>query len=786
MAGKWASAQSIEDITWQMRWADLQRSNNRALIDIFANGGAPYTERQVKENNIFVNYNSLELTKLLMDARGQYENAFFSPSQYFAVKVDRGAKHRRDEWSEIITACLRKAMKRGHSALRYKENLRNVFAQVVMHGPGPMLWRDQQHWCPDMVAMGDLMLPSLTELTMENVDYFAVYRRYTAYQLWRQTHGPKVDPAWNIEVADKCIEWALKQYGQTFQNEYLYNPERMQEDFKSDGGIYNSDAVPTINCWDFYSRETDGDESSWKRRIVLDAPTIGESGVSSLTKNLLGERDQFLYDAGDRNYAVKLSQIIHFQFGDGSMVAPFRYHSIRSLGWLLYSICHVQNRLRCALTESAFEALLQYFRVTNADDAQRAIKINLINRGVIPDGVNFVRPEERWRVDAALVESVMALNAKSIADNSTAYTKNFGEDLQRKEKTATQVTAEVNAASALLGSMLNQAYSYSEFQYQEIGRRFSIPNSSDPDVRQFRVDCLKQGVPEEIIDADCWEISAERIMGAGNKQLAIGQAQAIMQQYPLLDPNAQRVAMRKYMFAITGDAAATAELAPAEPVLVTKSVHDAQVSVATLLAAQPMGLVEGVNHAEYAGVLLGALNVEIEKVNARDGVATAGQLAGFQNLAGMSIEGQPVEGNGAANHIAILAQDPTTKQIVKQLGDILGKLMNELRAMAQRLQEQQGQTQAAQPELSPEDAVKLKGQLLIAKTKAANMAESHAQRSQQRAESHRQKLSEAQQRDNLANANAIRKTQVDEAATDLKTAAEIQRQSEEPPTGQPS
>lgn len=794
---KFTNAQNLESLIWDMKFADVPRSSNRARIDDLFNGEAPYTERQVQQNNISVNVNFLDPTKISQDAQGQFVNAVFSPSQYFAVRVDAGPKHKRDDYSEIISANLRRAMKRGKYAGKYRQNLRDVFAQLILHGIGPMIWQDEDHWCPEMQAIADVLVPSQTLLTMENMPYFAVYRRYTAFKLWRMTRGPKVDPAWNMKVVEKCIEWALRQWGQTYNTDYTYNLERVAEDFKSDGGIFNSDAVPTIDCWDFFYLDDDDDESGWKRRIVLDTPSISEAGdydkkvsVSQSTKSFLGDRGSFLYDGGERIYASRLSEIAHWQFANGSMVSPMRYHSVRSLGWLLYSVCHLQNRLHCAITEAAFEACLQFFRVTNQDDTQRAIKIDLTHRGVIPDGVNFVPAQERWKVDANLIESVISLNRQKIADNSTQFTRNLGADAKNpQEKTATQITAELQATSALLGAMLEQFYGGQDFQGREICRRFCRANSKDSDVTQFRLRCLQDGVPEELLDVEKWDVSTERIMGSGNQQLAIGQAQGVMAQYDRLDPNAQRVAMRRYMFAVTRDSATTELLAPEEPLLVTKSVHDAQVSVATLLAGQPMGLVQGVNHGEYATVLIGALNLEIQKImQIQQGVATPNQLAGLSNLAGQTPDGQPMQnqdgspGNGAASHISIMAQDKGNKQLVKQLGDLLSKAMNEVRAMAQRLEEQQqqGANGNRQPELDPQDAAKLKGQLIISQAKALNMRESHQQRTQQRAESHQQKLAEQRSKEQLDNANEIRRTQVEEAATDIKTAAEIQREALKP------
>lgn len=772
-------ASDIESLVWSMKFADLPRANNRVLINDLANGYPPYTERQVQQNNIAVNYNDLACTKLFQDARSQYITAAFSPAQYFQVKVDRGAAHQRETWSEIITNNLRKAMKKGKSALHYRETLRNQFAQLVAHGIGPCEWQDKEHWCPSLIGMGDIMVPSQTLLTMENLSYFAVYRRYTAYKLYQMTHGPKVDPGWNVEVADSCIAWALKQYGSTtFGEDWSWSPERIAEDFKENGGQFNSDAVPTINCWDFFYRSKDGNDTGWRRKMVLDTPAIDgpekdAPKVTAATKNFIDGRNQFLYDGGNRKYAESLSHIIHFQFADGSVVAPFRYQSVRSLGMLLYAICHLQNRLRCSLTEAAFEALLQYFRVSNPDDAQRVLKFTLLNRGILPDGVNFVGAQERWQVNLGLVESVMAMNRQSLAENSTSYTKDFGygEVEKQVDKTATQVTAEVNAASALVGAMLEQWYGLQDFQYEEIARRFCKKDSKDPDVRKFRLRCLKDGVPENILDSECWDISSERILGNGNRQLALGQASAVMQYYPLLDPNGQKVALRSYMFAATNDPTKTDQLVPQERAIASDAAILAAESVGTLMLGLPVPIKEGLNHVDAIETLIKQLGLLLKQSEV-NGLPTPAQIYGYRNVA-----------NQIQQHLQILSQDKDAKQKVKQYSEDLNELSNVISALEQQLQQQmQAQQAKGGEDLDPQTAAKLKGQLLIAEVEAQNMRESHEQRSRQRQEIHEQEMREAQSRDQLENAARIRETQVNESAKDLETAASIARENARPKT----
>lgn len=770
-----AKAESVETACWEMRLADRTRATTRAKIDELFNGFPPYSAAEAQQNNIVVNTNFLEPNKLAADARSQYQTALLSPSQYFTVKLDRGPQHKRQEWSEIITSQIRRAMKDGTSALKYIETIRNVAASLVLHGIGPAGWANTEEWCPSMHSIADVLVPSRTLVTMENLNYFAIYRRYTAAQLYDMTCRSEVDPGWNKDVVNACIKWALSQkQGNNSQTDFTYNPERIQEDFKENGFLWTTDQVPTVDVFDFYFKANDENETGWRRRMVLDSPSIREAQSLGDAKNILGQRGQFLYDSGTRVYSDSLSKIIHFQFADGSVVAPFRYHSVRSLGFLLYSICHMQNRLRCSLMEAGFESLLQYFRVSDPNQAERAIKVNLTNRGIIPDGVNFVRPEERWKVDINLAQTILGLNAKSIADSSSAYNQNVGLEDNGKQKTATEVAAEMNAATALVGAMLGQAYMYQKYQYREIARRFCIPNSRDSDVRSFRASCIKQGVPETYLDSDCWEISVDQIMGGGNRQLAIAQAQMLMQNIDRYDPDAQRQIMRDYTFAVTGDASKTNALVPAQPVEVTTSIHDAQLSAGSLLLGVSMGLKQGVNHAEYAGTLLQAMGDQIAKIQATGRPATVEEVAGLINIAGQTIEGQPVPGNGAANHIQILAQNDAAGPLVKQLGDMLGQNMNLVKAMSQQAMEaQQASPQNAGP--GAVDAAKAKAILMQAEVKAEASRTAHAQKTAQRQQSHEMQIQQRASDAALNDQIKLQQAQTNTAAKDVETAASIRR-----------
>ena len=109
---KITSAEEVEMLCYQMRLSDFVRGQNRALIDDLFNGVPPYDDQEVEENQIKVNVNYLEGTRIGMDARRQFYNAFLKPGQFFKLTTDCGPEHKRSERSMIVTREINRVMKR--------------------------------------------------------------------------------------------------------------------------------------------------------------------------------------------------------------------------------------------------------------------------------------------------------------------------------------------------------------------------------------------------------------------------------------------------------------------------------------------------------------------------------------------------------------------------------------------------------------------------------------------------------------------------------------------------
>lgn len=729
---KFTTAAACESVVWQMRLADYPRGLNRAKLNELYNGFPPYSTQEEVQNNINTNYNDLSGTKILHDARRQFSTAFNSAEQLFTINLDYGPVWKRREWQNRITREMNKLVR---GSRKYLDCLDSVFALNVLHGVGPSMWEDRETWCPYELGVDDVLVPSNTLTSLRNLPMFAVYRQYTGYELWKKIQGPNVDPAWNKPLVKKAIAWVDEQARTLMSASWpeVWSPEKMSERIKQDGGLYASDSIPTIDTFDVYFWNDNGKRSGWNRRIILDAwgsPGVGGAGGSppasreiarptKSDKNMLGGRNEFLYNPGDRVYADKLEEIIHFQFADASCVAPFRYHSVRSLGFLLYAVCHVQNRLRCRFNDHVFENLLQYFRVANPADQERLSKVDLVNKGIIPEGLGFVKQEERWQINENVAIQAFDMNRQTMADNSASFTQDFDFDKEKAQETATRTMAKVNATAAMIGSMLNRAYSQQAFQYREIARRFCVKNSKDADVRRFRVECLKAGVPEAALVSERWDVQPVRVIGSGNKMLQVAMADKLMGIRPILDPEAQKMVDRIFVLANSDDPALADQLVP-EAKHISESVHDAQATLGTILFGQKVTIESGMNHAEYVEVWLHAMAGIVQRIEQSGGMATPQELVGLNNLA-----------QHIGEHLKILAQDKNAKEQVREYGDDLKNLMNSVKAFAQRLQEQQ-QKQNGNGKTDPEAQAKIQTMMMAAQTKNQIAADSHAQKTAQR------------------------------------------------------
>lgn len=717
---RFQNARQVRDVVEQMRQTDIAaHSFNRAKILELFEGFPPFSEEEAEQEHIGRNINFLEAPGLAHKARSTWNNAFLKSGNRYKMRLDSGPLHKRSEWSSTINKHWNFAMKR---SLRYIEATRATGASVVMFGIGPKNWAKAKGWCPHEIGVEDLLVPSNTKVNLENLAHFAIYRQYTPEQLFNATHGKQVDPGWNMKLVNAELKRTSENLISSQQDSLqdVENPEKLIRAFKANAGVLDTDCVPTCNTWDFYHSE----DNNWYRSVVLaDSPSEAKDG--------------FLYRSR-RIYASDLSQILHIQFGDGAQSAPFLYHTVRSLGYLLYAVCHLQNQLRCRFADAVFEATHQYFRVRNAEDRKRVMAVDLQHLGLVPASLEFVKNDERWQVPEELVIGMLSQNRQLMSENAASFVQDVDQGTQ-KELTATEVMARLNNANALVSSLLSMAYTYDRYEGIEIARRFCLKDTGDKDIERFRKRCLMDGVPEKYLNSEMWEIEPERVMGGGQKTLELAQAESLMSRIELFDPEAQRDIKREWVLAVTDNPDQAEHWVPAQSDQVPAGAYEAEGNMGALMSGGLVSIRQGMDHISYVNGMLASMQSIEDDILV---LVKHGHQPQPQQVMGLTNAYKHV-----MEHIQIVAQDKNEKARVKQWGDVLKKLMNNVKAWGQQIDEAHEQGMQQQNG----DGGKVAAMLIGAKTKAA-IADRNAM---QKARHKEQQFGQEQRRRNMETAAEI-------------------------------
>lgn len=728
------NAASVEEIVWMMRLADEPRAADRTVLLKLYNGHPPFDDATAEENNIQVNLNSLEGVNLLSMSRRQWNNAFLKPSNFFTAKPDFGPGHKRAEWGNIATRHANRLLKRKRTMVG---QIRATGANTMLFGIGPTNWVDRRSVIPKPIPVGSLMIPSETDIDDfdDSLEYFAIFREWTPAKLYDMTHGPKVDPGWNMPLVQSQMNYLKDQlYKSPNSLAYQYMPERIEELIKQDKGYMGTDAVPTCDVWDFYFREADDDSKGWYRRVILDwnagtdISAYSKSGTRPDSRNRVNDKTEFLYSSGKRKYAAASSEIIHCQFGDCSAYAPFKYHSIRSLGWMLWGVCDLENRLHCKFNEATFEQLMWFFQTAGNQDLIRLKKANFEHMGVIPQGIKFLTANERFTPDAQLIQMAFARNRQLMSDSSTSYTQQYdsGQQGSSQGRTATETMAIVNSSQAMSSSIQEMGYTYETFKDREIFRRLCLKNSTDKMAREFRLCCLQDGIPEEMLDAEKWNIEPEQIVGGGNKTLQMATVGFLNQIRKNLPPEGQRLVDHISVEAATDQPDLAQEMAPlGEDTPISNSTNNAQQATQRIMAGLQYRAPKDAIFEDFVMVWLQDLGATIQKVFQRGGLPTIDEMLGMQNMV-----------KHIGDFIGLMDQNEDEAEKVRQYQDALKQLDNHIKAFGQRLQQQMKASAAAgnggQQGTDPKDMAKVQAMLLQAQTKARIAENSAASRTRQK------------------------------------------------------
>lgn len=676
------------------------RACDRATIDNQFNGGRPYTPKEEEEHQIQVNANFLEGYKIAQDGILQSNSALLFKDQLIATKCLGGKVEKREGRGIQFAQNLNNAFKRGKSGKKFLYMMNNRNASFVLHGIGALLWANDFNAMPRFVALNDLLIPTDTPLDFsDELSQFGVNVWLTPWQLRKMTSAEKSAKGWNTEFANEIIKSlkTVKDYSPDLWN----NPEEAESLWKQRALYMNSDAVSKVKLTYFYYQNPE--TGKWHRKIIV------RENQALLSTPIT---DKFLYDGKDTPFADSIDQILHVQFGDGSVVAPRKYHEVRGLGVLLYSVIELMNRLRCQWTQHTFESLMTLVRVANPTDRDRPKMLQLQPYAVLEDGISFVPPEQRHQVDPNLVHGTMAEYRQLMQESSSSYKADIDTG-SRKEQTLGEAQIKLQTANKMVAGTLQTAYSQEVFLYEEEVRRFLLKTSQDPEVKAFQAKCRADGIPDELMQPKHWQVEIVKVMGGGDATLAKQEAQWLLANSQRYDPTAQRIILRRATSTVLNDPEFANTVVPEKPVEATDGRMAAEEVFGTLMQGGQVVLREGFAQEDYVAAMLQLMAGKIDQVQPPE-------MGTPQDVIGLSTVGQDIE-----QHIQLLEGDPEKRQLVKMFSYGLGKLMNLVKAMIQR-QTEQAQQQGDQQD--PKAAAEIQTMLLKAQIEGAIKQQKNAEK----------------------------------------------------------
>ena len=151
---------------------------------------------------------------------------------------------------------------------------------------------------------------------------------------------------------------------------------------------------------------------------------------------------------------------------------------------------------------------------------------------------------------------------------------------------------------------------------------------------------------------------------------------------------------------------------------ISDSVHDTQLAFGSLMQGAQVQVRPGLNSVEVIGTMLQLMDNKIKQI---------GEVGSQQDIAGLANCSQYAQG-----FIQLLSQDKEMASTARAFSQVLSKLMNLVRAMAQRLQQMQEKAAQANGNGNGEAAAKIQAIMMQAKAKSQNARESHAQKTAQK------------------------------------------------------
>ncbi len=655
--------------------ADEKANVNRSRIQAMFDGAPPYDPAVLKSTNQSsrCNLNFGEAGRFLDVAASGYVDLIDSVDNLVQVETTLGEPGVRMHNDGVIAEELTRTI-RGWPEF-YGTYLRLV-NQALMHGVGVTYFEDEFNFRFRSCGLSDYLIPRQTQASEHSVEVACARRAYMVHELYSFIENEEVaaQNGWNVEEVRRVIKTATTQNSARQFTDW----EDVQRELKNND-LYTGIRANVVNVVNLWVREFDGSVSNF---------SFAEQSPKS-----------FLHEGKSRFQNPEQAYLL-FTYGVGTNGT---YHSIRGLGHRIYNHVQTSNRLQCQLIDSAMLSS----SIMLAPETPRALNdLSLTFYGpysVLPPNFKVIEkgvPNIATTVGPALenLQSQLAQNldffTSSPAESGGAY------------RSKQQVQAELEQATRLTSSQINQFYSSWRRLIREVTRRIINGPKSDPSVRDFYRRCANRGVEALAIKTlDFDKTVATKAVGYGNASSRSAALNDLEQLMPMLDEVGKRNIVFDRVAARVGYENASRYVQSPEAPRPPQDLKVAELENSILQTGRPVSVQPGELHETH-------LNQHLPLLVQLTAAVDSGEADLVQSLPVL----QAINDH-AAGHLQQLAQDPTASVIISQAQEVLQqtgqKILNATRAAQKQQKEGQDQEQQAEPGQSQTDLKMLEQQIKL-------------------------------------------------------------------------